>query len=52
MGRNLKKEQAAVMVCGSPEMNKDCREMFTKQDWLEGNTGECGDFMLERAFAG
>jgi len=52
MGRNLKKEQDAVMVCGSPEMNKDCREMFTKQGWLEGNTGECGDFMLERAFAG
>ena len=32
------------MVCGPPEMNKDCREMFTKQGWLEGNTGECGDF--------
>ena len=52
LGSNLDKDRDAVMVCGSPEMNKDCRELFTKQGWHEGNTGECGDFMLERAFAG
>jgi len=52
LGSNLDKDRDAVMVCGSPEMNKDCRELFTKKGWHEGNTGECGDFMLERAFAG
>ena len=40
------------MVCGSPDMNKECREHFTNLEWQEGNTGELGDFMLERAFAG
>lgn len=47
----LQKEAHGVMVCGSPELNKQCREMFTGMGWLEGNTGEMGDFMLERAFA-
>ena len=46
------KERDAVMVCGSPEMNKECRTMFKTLNWSEGNTGEMGDFMLERAFAG
>lgn len=48
----LNKDRDAVMVCGSPQMNKDCREMLKNQGWIEGNTGESGDFMLERAFAG
>jgi hypothetical protein len=39
------------MVCGSPSLNKECRETFKYQKWQEGNTGEMGDFMLERAFA-
>jgi ferredoxin--NADP+ reductase len=46
------KERDAIMVCGSPEMNKECRAMFKTLNWSEGNTGEMGDFMLERAFAG
>ena len=46
------KERDAIMVCGSPEMNKECRTMFKALNWSEGNTGEMGDFMLERAFAG
>jgi ferredoxin--NADP+ reductase len=40
----------SVMVCGSPDLNKQCRTQFTEQSWQEGNTGELGDFMLERAF--
>ncbi|MDA8956837.1 ferredoxin--NADP reductase [bacterium] len=44
------KERDGVMVCGSPEMNKECRAMFKELKWSEGNTGEMGDFMLERAF--
>ena len=40
----------SVMVCGSPDLNKQCREQFRQSGWVEGNTGEAGDFMLERAF--
>jgi ferredoxin/flavodoxin---NADP+ reductase len=45
------KSSDAVMVCGSPELNKTCRTLFKSLEWEEGNTGECGDFLLERAFA-
>jgi ferredoxin--NADP+ reductase len=45
-------ERDSIMVCGSPELNKECRTMFSELGWQEGNTGEMGDFMLERAFAG
>jgi len=40
----------SVMVCGSTDLNKQCRAMFKEQGWIEGNVGEAGDFMLERAF--
>lgn len=40
----------SVMVCGSTDLNKQCRAQFTEQGWVEGNLGEAGDFMLERAF--
>jgi ferredoxin--NADP+ reductase len=45
-------ERDSIMVCGSPELKKECRTMFSELGWQEGNTGEMGDFMLERAFAG
>lgn len=40
-----------VMVCGSPDLNKGCRTLFKGLGWEEGNVGESGDFLLERAFA-
>ena len=46
------KQRDGIMVCGSPEMNKECRTMFDQLSWSEGNTGVMGDFMLERAFVG
>lgn len=49
---DLNPQEHAVMVCGSPELNRECRDRFTQSGWSEGNTGEMGDFMLERAFAG
>ena len=49
-GFHIKRD--CVMVCGSPAMNKECRDFFTELGWAEGNTGDNGDFMLERAFAG
>ena len=39
-----------VMVCGGPEMNYQCRDFFEDLGWQEGNLGEPGDFVLERAF--
>lgn len=50
LGRELNKELDAIMVCGSPSLNKECRQTFSHQKFEEGNTGEMGDFMLERAF--
>ena len=46
------KDRDAVMICGSPELNSECREKFTNLGWTEGNSGILGDFMLERSFAG
>lgn len=45
------KGRDAVMVCGSPDLNKGCRTMFKSLGWQEGNVGESGNFLLERAFA-
>lgn len=45
------KGRDTVMVCGSPDLNKGCRTMFKSLGWQEGNVGESGDFLLERAFA-
>lgn len=47
---NLDKNKLAIMVCGSPSLNKECRSLLSSDQWIEGNTGEMGDFLLERAF--
>ena len=39
-----------VMVCGGPDMNFECRDYFEEAGFIEGNLGEAGDFVLERAF--
>ena len=44
------KDTDRVMVCGGPEMNYECRDFFEKLGFQEGNLGEAGDFVLERAF--
>jgi hypothetical protein len=31
-------------------MNYQCRDFFEEHDFQEGNAGEPGDFILERAF--
>lgn len=50
LGRPLSKELDAIMVCGSTDLNRECRDMFSNLTFQEGNTGDMGDFMLERAF--
>ena len=51
LGRSLDPHLDAIMVCGSPELNRITRTQFTDGGWSEGNQGEMGSFLLERAFA-
>ena len=44
------KDTDRVMVCGGPDMNYQCRDYFDNLGFQEGNLGEPGDFVLERAF--
>lgn len=52
LGHELDYDIDGVMVCGSMQLNKECRDKFSTAGWQEGNTGEMGDFLLERAFVG
>lgn len=45
-------ENDRVMICGSPAMLRDVRTLCEERGFEEGNTGEPGDFVVERAFAG
>ncbi|MFS8035618.1 ferredoxin--NADP reductase [Xanthobacter sp. AM11] len=40
-----------VMLCGSPQMMGELRAMLEARGFAEGNHGEAGDFVLEKAFA-
>jgi len=40
-----------IMICGSPGMLRDLKEMLEKRGFHEGNTSTPGDFVIERAFA-
>lgn len=40
-----------VMLCGSPQMMVELRAMLDARGFEEGNHGEAGDFVLEKAFA-
>lgn len=40
-----------VMICGSPAMLRDLKRLCEERGFDEGNTGEPGDFVVERAFA-
>lgn len=39
-----------IMICGSPELNKDIRAILERRGFKEGNTTSPGDFVVERAF--
>jgi ferredoxin--NADP+ reductase len=39
-----------VMVCGSPGMVRDLRELLARWSFLEGSTSVPGHFVVERAF--
>jgi ferredoxin/flavodoxin---NADP+ reductase len=38
------------MLCGSEAMIADLKKIFVKRQLVEGNTGEPGDFVIEKAF--
>jgi len=40
-----------VMLCGSPAMLRDLKQMFEASGFREGNTSTPGDYVVERAFA-
>jgi len=40
-----------AMICGSPAMLKDLKDLLEGRGFNEGNTSTPGDFVIERAFA-
>ncbi len=46
----MDKDQDRVMICGSPDMLRDLKNIFTTRGWNEGNMSEPGHFVIERAF--
>jgi ferredoxin--NADP+ reductase len=40
-----------VMLCGSPEMLKDTKQILDDAGFIEGNHGEAGQYVVEKAFA-
>jgi ferredoxin--NADP+ reductase len=39
-----------IMMCGSPAMLEELRQMFVARDFIEGNHSEPGHFVIEKAF--
>jgi ferredoxin/flavodoxin---NADP+ reductase len=47
----LASEQDRVMICGSPALVHDTRALLLGKGFVEGNHGEPGQFVVEKAFA-
>jgi ferredoxin--NADP+ reductase len=47
----LEAEEDRVMICGSPALLHDTRVMLLDRGFIEGNHGEPGHFVVEKAFA-
>ena len=48
---NLDVANDRVMICGSPHMLKDLKQILEARGFKEGTTSKPGDFVIERAFA-
>jgi ferredoxin--NADP+ reductase len=48
----LAPEQDRVMICGSPALVQGMRALLSGKGFVEGNHGEPGQFVVEKAFAG
>jgi ferredoxin/flavodoxin---NADP+ reductase len=47
---NLDPAHDRIMICGSPALNKDMRELLDAKGFVEGSTTTPGDYVVERAF--
>lgn len=47
---DLNPETDRVMICGSPAMLRDLKELCEKRGFVEGSTTTPGDYVIERAF--
>ena len=47
---SLSADNDRVMMCGSPGMLRDLKQLLLTFGFKEGNTSEPGDFVIERAF--
>ncbi|SFS61607.1 Oxidoreductase NAD-binding domain-containing protein, partial [Methylobacterium sp. yr668] len=43
-------ENDRFMLCGSPDMIRDTRELLTSRGYEEGNHGEAAHYVIEKAF--
>lgn len=48
---SIEAEFDRVMLCGSPALLQDMRVMLLEREFIEGNHGEPGQFVVEKAFA-
>ena len=46
----MNRDDDRFMLCGSPAMLADVRALLDTKGWIEGNHGEPGDFVIEKAF--
>jgi ferredoxin/flavodoxin---NADP+ reductase len=46
----LSREEDRIMLCGSPAMLADLSATLLARGWKEGNVGEPGEFVIEKAF--
>jgi ferredoxin/flavodoxin---NADP+ reductase len=46
----LDRESDRAMLCGSPEMIRETRALLDEMGFVEGNHGEAGHFVIEKAF--
>jgi ferredoxin--NADP+ reductase len=46
----LEAELDRVMICGSPALVADMKAILLREEFVEGNHGEPGDFVVEKAF--
>jgi ferredoxin--NADP+ reductase len=47
----LAPEHDRVMICGSPALLRDTKALLLGKGFAEGNHGEPGHFVIEKAFA-
>jgi len=47
---DLEPEHDRLMMCGSPGMLTDTKALLLERGFIEGNHGEPGQFVIEKAF--